>query len=454
MATKPKAQALTPNTADILNAIRNNASANYQANVPYAVSGNMDTLRAIGSVITSYEGIRNEFVGALMNRIARVIVTSKSYQNPWAMFKKGIVDYGETVEEVFVNLAKPFEYDPERAEQTVFKRELPDVRSAFHVMNYQKFYKVTISDDQLRQAFLSWEGVTDLIARITEQLYNGANYDEFLTMKYLLARRLLSGLMHVTTVNNPTDKQGYLDAVSEIKGVSNSMEFLSSKYNLMGVYNATPKDDQYLIISAAMDAKLDVEVLASAFNMDKATFMGHRVLVDNFGELDTARLEILFADDPSYVPITEDEMTALNTISAVLVDKDFFMIFDNLLKFTENYNGEGLYWNYFWHVWKTFSVSPFANNTAFIAGTPSVTSVEVTPGTATAMPGMSVQFMANVTTENFAPQSVTWTSSNDAVTVGYDGRVTVPQGASGSVTITATSTFDTTKSASATLTIQ
>ena len=60
----------------------------------------------------------------------------------------------ETIEEIFVNIAKPFQFDPEVAENTVFKREIPDVRSAFHIMNYQKYYKATIQNDQLRQAFL------------------------------------------------------------------------------------------------------------------------------------------------------------------------------------------------------------------------------------------------------------------------------------------------------------
>ena len=32
-------------------------------------------------------------------------------------------------------------------------------------MNYQKYYKTTIQNDQLRQAFLSWQGITDLIAK-------------------------------------------------------------------------------------------------------------------------------------------------------------------------------------------------------------------------------------------------------------------------------------------------
>ena len=140
-----------------------------------------DSIREIGAVIMDYPALQNEFLSALVNRIGRVILTSKSYDNPWAMFKKGMLEFGESIEEVFVNIAKPFQYDPQIAESNVFKREIPDVRSAFHIMNYQKFYKATISNDQLRQAFLTIDGITDLIAKIVDAMYTGANYDEFQT---------------------------------------------------------------------------------------------------------------------------------------------------------------------------------------------------------------------------------------------------------------------------------
>ena len=451
MSTKPQVLTLTNSSVDILNVIRENATQNYRDYVPKATA-DADSIRQIGAVIMDYPNLQNEFLSALVNRIGRVLITSKMYSNPWAMFKKGLLEFGETIEEIFVNIAKPFQFDQAVAESEVFKREIPDVRAAFHIMNYQKFYKATISNDQLRQAFLSWEGITDLIAKIVDAMYTGANYDEFLTMKYLLARHILDG--HMYPVEIPAvSTENMKTIVSDIKGISNAMEFLSTEYNLTGVATHTPKADQYMLINSKFDAVMDVEVLASAFNMEKAEFLGKRVLVDSFGKLDIARLSDLFKDDPTYIEPTSDELTALDKIPAVIVDKDWFMIFDNYQNFTEQYNGQGLYWNYWYHVWKTFSVSPFANNALFIPGTPSVTSVTVTPATATVTKGQSIQLNAKVETENFAPQSVTWSSDSDNATVDASGKVTLTSEATETINITAKSTYDPSKTGKCVITV-
>lgn len=451
MATTPKVVTLTNSSVDILNAIRNNATQNYRDYVPKATP-DADSIRQIGAIIMDYPALQNEFLSALVNRIGRVLITSKMYDNPWAFFKKGLLEFGESVEEIFVNIAKPFQFDPAVAETNVFKREIPDVRAAFHIMNYQKYYKATISNDQLRQAFLSWQGISDLIAKIVDAMYTGANYDEFQTMKYMLARHILDG--HMYPVEIPTVETANMKSiVSVVKGVSNKFTFLSPNYNLAGVQTYTAKNDQYMLINSQFDATMDVEVLASAFNMDKAEFSGRRVLVDSFGSLDTARLAELFAGDSTYQEISSDELEALDAIPAVLVDRNWFMIFDNFYNFTEQYNGEGLYWNYWYHVWKTFSVSPFANNALFIPGTPSVTSVTVSPGSATVAAGQSVQLSANVVTTNFAPKSVTWTVNSEYATVDNSGKVTVlsTAPASTNITVTATSTYDTGKKGTATV---
>lgn len=452
MPTKPKVVTLTNSSVDILNVIRNNATQNYRDYVPKATA-DADSIREIGAVIMDYPSLQNEFLSALVNRIGRVLITSKMYDNPWTMFKKGLLEFGETVEEIFVNIAKPFQFDPSVAESTVFKREIPDVRSAFHIMNYQKYYKSTIQNDQLRQAFLSWEGITDLIAKIVDAMYTGANYDEFQTMKYMLAKRILNGQLYPITI--PTVQTDNMkDIVTTIKGASNKFEFMSSKYNLAGVQTHTKKSDQYLLVNSKFDAQMDVEVLASAFNMDKAEFAGHRVLVDSFGDLDIDRLNLLFEDDPTYTEIGDADLKALDAIPAIIVDRDYFMIFDNFYNFTEQYNGEGLYWNYWYHVWKTFSISPFANNALFIPGTPAVTSVTVSPATANVSAGQKVQLSAVVQTTDFAPQSVTWSvTTGENVTVNQSGLVTIGSGASGEVVITATSTYDSEKTGTATLTV-
>lgn len=453
MATKPQNVSLNRSSVDILNAIRNSASANYQNYVP-AATADAASIKAIGNVIMTYPALQNEYLTALINRIGLVLVTSKSYQNPWSMFKKGILEFGETIEEVFVNIAKPFQYDPAVAETKVFAREIPDVRAAFHIMNYQKFYKATIQNEQLRQSFLSWDGVSDMIAKIVDSMYTAANYDEFQVMKYMLAKHLLAG--HLTPVTIDTVSSANMKSIiSTIKGVSNNFEFMSTKYNLTGVANYSNKNDQFIIVNADFDASMDVEVLAAAFNMDKADFMGHRVMIDSFGSLDDTRLNQLFADDSSYTAITEAEKTALNEIPAIIVDREWFMIFDNLANFTENYNGEGLYWNYWYHVWKVFSVSPFANAAAFVPGTPTVTSVSVSPATATVAKGQSIQLTATVVTTNFASQAVNWTlSATEGATITPEGLLTIASDFSGtSITVTATSVADATKTATSTITV-
>ena len=454
MPVKPKIRTLTTSAADILNVIRNNASVDYRNYVPKADANDVESVRTIGAIIMDYPALQNEFLNALVNRIGRVMLTSKMYSNPIAFFKKGVLEYGESIEEIFVNIAKVQEFNPEIAEQEVFKRVVPDVRAAFHIMNYQKFYKATVTQEQLKQAFLSWDGVTDLIARIVDSMYTGANYDEFLVMKYLLARHILDGRVYPVTVPTVTAENAKA-IITTVKGVSNKLTFMNSEYNPAAVRTFTEKTDQYMIVNSVFDATMDVNVLASAFNMDKAEFLGHRVLIDGFGDLDVARLGEIFAGDPTYNEPSKEELAALNAIPAVIVDKDWFMVFDMLTQFTEQYNGQGLYWNYFYHVWKTFSVSPFANSVLFVPGTPSVTSVTVSPTTATVQKGGSVSLSAVVATEYFAPQTVVWTSSADDVNVSAAGVVTVDADAkSTSATITATSAFDSTKKATCTVTVK
>ena len=451
MATRPKVKTLTNSAVDVLNVIRNNASVDFRNYVPIATP-DADSIRTIGAIIMDYPSLQNEFLSALVNRIGLVIITSKMYSNPLSVLKKGVLEHGETIEEIFVNIAKPFTFNPEEAEDKQYKREIPDVRSAFHILNYKKFYKVTISDDQLRQAFLSWAGISDLIAKIVDSMYTAAEYDELEVTKYMLARQILDGRVYAVTIPEVTTPN-MKSVVSTVKGMSNKFTFKNPNYNVAGVKTHTLKNEQYIIMNANFDATMDVEVLASAFNMDKAQFMGNRLMIDGFGTLDTTRLAELFAGDSTYKEISQTELEALDKIPCILIDKDYAQIYDNMYKMTENYNGQGLYWNYFYHTWKTFSVSPFSQAVVFVPAVPSVTSVTVTPSTATVSVGQTVQLTAKVVTENFAPQTVTWTSDSEFATVTASGKVTILEGATGTITITAKSTFNSEVTGQSVLTI-
>lgn len=361
MAKRIASSTLNATTLDILNVIRQNASYDYQQNVP--VVDKASDIPKVGEVIYGTPAFSNQFINALVNRIAIVRVQSATFNNPYSILKKGYLEFGETVEDIFVSIAKAVDYTPEKASEREFKRTLPDIRSAFHTMNWRVMYPVTIQDEDLRQAFLSVDGVTDLIAKIVDSVYTAAEYDEFLLFKYLLIKAISHGKMKPAAIDSDTDLTA--SAVA-FRSASNILPFMSSEYNEANVKTNTPKSRQIIFMDAKFNAQYDVNVLASAFNMDKADFMGRLFLIDNWTDFDNERFDIIRANSDGIEEITSAELALLNDVKAALLDENWFQVYDNNNKFTEQYVASGLYWNYFYHVWKTVSSSPFANAIVFV----------------------------------------------------------------------------------------
>lgn len=360
MARRIANSTLNASTIDILNVIRQNASYDYQQNVPEVATVN--DIPKVGEIIYGTPAFANQFINALVNRIAIVRVQSATFNNPYSILKKGYIEYGETVEDIFVSIAKAVDFNAEKAAKREFQRTIPDVRSAFHVMNWRVMYPVTIQDEDLRQAFLSIEGVQNLIAKIVDAVYTAAEYDEFLLFKYLLIKAISHGKMYPTSIGAGADLS---EAAVQFRGTSNLLPFMSSDYNEAGVKTNTPKERQVIFMDAMFNAQFDVNVLASAFNMDKADFMGRLFLIDNWTDFDNERFDIIRANSDGIEEVTADELALLANVKAVILDDNWFQVYDNNNKFTEKYVASGLYWNYFYHTWKTVSNSPFANAVVF-----------------------------------------------------------------------------------------
>lgn len=147
----------------------------------------LGTLKAAGAAILSNPNLKNQFLTNIFNRIGKVIYTNNTFFNPWKFFKAGILELGESVEDIFVQMATPHTYDAQEAETNWIKQEIPDVRATLYTLNYQGFYKQTIRERDLSNAFLSWNGLYDLVERIMRAIYTAANNDEFDAMKYLIA---------------------------------------------------------------------------------------------------------------------------------------------------------------------------------------------------------------------------------------------------------------------------
>ena len=359
---------LNASTLDILNVIRQNASYDYQSSVPEVTQAS--DIPRVGEIIYGTPAFANQFLNALVNRIALVRAQSAVFNNPYSRLKKGYLEFGETVEDIFVNIARVVEYTPEKGEAREFKRTLPDVKSAFHVMNWRVMYPVTIQDEDLRLAFLSMEGVQNLIAQIVDSVYTAAEYDEFLLFKFLLVKAISHGKMKPISIGDGSDPK---DAAVAFRGTSNLLPFMSSEYNASAVKTTTPKERQIIFMDALYNGDFDVNVLSSAFNMEKADFMGRLYLIDNWTEFDNDRFEVIRANSDGLEEVTAAELALLADVKAVLIDENWFQVYDNQNKFTEKYVASGLYWNYFYHVWKTISSSPFANAVVFVTSSATIT---------------------------------------------------------------------------------
>lgn len=424
---------LNASTIDILNVIRQNADAQYQANIP-VVTQESD-IPKVGEILYGYPALANQFINALVNRIAQVRVKSAQFNNAYASLKKGFLEFGETVEEVFVNITKARGFSVEKAPAREFKRTMPDVKSAFHVMNYRVQYPITIQKQDLKRAFLSISGVEDLIAKIVGSVNVAAEYDEFLLFKYLIIKGVSHGKMYPVEF----DTSDLKNAAEAFRGYSNQLTFMSDKYNSAHVKTTTPKNDQYIFMDAMFNAQYDVNVLASAFNMDKTTFMGKLNLIDDFTTFDNDRFSEIMADSTAMETVTDTELALMQNVKAILLDGEWFQIYDELSEFSETFVASGLYWNYFYNVWKTISTSPFSNAIVFVGGSADITlpdtvTVEVTNKDVSEM-GTVLTLTPNFESAALHNTSCKFVQTSAAVTAGIGvqpyGAYLIPANASG-----------------------
>lgn len=453
------------NDAELLSYIIN-VTPELREEIDLPVQG--ESIAPIGKIIVSNERYKNAFLNTI-NLIGLTVIDRVSWENPWRVFTdRGRINFGQTVRELFVEMAKVYDYQSTVDNPTNFLANVvPDVFNYLHELNFQKYYKTTTSDEEIAMAFTEEGQLMDLIEKIVRSLYVGYEYDMYIVSKYMLCRRILDGTV------TPVEIDGYAsltsrDRVSAIKNVSNLMTFLSPNYNPAGVHVASSFDDQILIMNTDFQADYDTSVLATSYFMNEAQFKTNYALIDGFNNHDTARLLEVLGDQ--YVAFTEGELTALANIPCVIIDRQWFQVYTYSLdnasdpagdgtRRTSFFNPETLRNNHWLHAWKVFSTSPFMNAAVFTKDvTPAVTAVSVSPSTAVVTPGQSLKLSASVTAAGFANKAVQWsvtTSTEGAkASIKQDGTLTIDKDTPGqaSFTVTAKSVYNTSVSGTATVT--
>lgn len=436
-----------------------------------------EDLAPIGKVIVNNERYKNAFINAI-NVIGLTMIDRNYWEDPWENFtNNGYLEFGDSAREMAVDIADVFDYnyystDPDHFLENV----VPNVYEYIHPLNYQKFYKVTTSDEQMAMAFSNEGGILALIDEIISSLYEGYKYDKYIVNKYMLCRRIIDGTVTPVYIADYATKSAR-ERVAAMKNISNLMTFRNPNYNPAGLRIATPFANQIMIMNTDFEASMTTEVLATSFFLNEAEMKSRLALADGFGNHDSARLAEVLGSQ--YSSFTSDDLTALATIPACIIDDEWFQnktyaldgrvgseiegVMSNAnggIRRTSFFNPETLRNNHWLHYWGIKSTSPFKQAVVFTTTQPNVTAVDVSPSSATLAKGQAgtLKFTATVTTAGFANKAVTWsvddTSAADGVSISQDGVLSVSSTTSvDSITVKATSVFKKTVNDTSTVTM-
>ena len=368
---KPKNTKLSTSSFNILNAIRNDIGGEFRQMTPLVE--NESDAKEYGLYVTGSGDARNAFMNGLINRIADQWCKIRNYDNSLKRFKKGMLGAGEVIENIWVGLVMPEGYTHSVSQPgDVYKTNDPTNVVTFHPVNSKLVYEITTNDSELSMAFVSDGAMYDLVSRIVGRLTDSAEWDEYIMTKYVLARAILANPSAVKSVSELTAANAD-SVVTSMKEVSNDMRFMNTNYNVAGVATHTPVESQVFFMTAKSSAVIDVNSLASAYNLTYKQFLGQQEMLNRFdftdAELD--RLNTIMTETaaaglvPGYTQFTDEEKKTLSHIVAATVDEEFFMIFDKLYQTTAVFDQKHLNTNTYLHAWKVYSYNPFANSVFF-----------------------------------------------------------------------------------------
>ena len=326
------------------------------------VDDNTD-IAAFGTPILNNTPVMNEFMNRLVNRIVYTSFENKYFNNPLQILEGDRIPLGYAGQEIYVNPAKGRKYDVNDFAGLLVKYEA-DVKVQYTSVNMDLQYPVTVPRHKLKQAFVSWDSLDNFVMELSNSLYNGAYIDEFRFTKGLVSAAYSSNQVQYRTISAVSSEATAKTFVQTARELFLNMQLPSTEYNAwskVGGYGkeiltySRPEDIVFLIRNDVR-AYLDVNVLAEAFNMDKADLLGRIIPIDNFDQYDDNGTKIFDG----------------SAIIGFIGDSSWFRIKRQDMYLDEFYNANNRTWQYYLNLTKMYNYSLFANGIVLCTSAPSV----------------------------------------------------------------------------------
>ena len=439
----PQKTTVSEQSFAILNAIRNESDI-FRTSTPLVQ--NASDAKAFGEFVTGAGRYKELFWGILINRIALTLASGREFKNKLARFRRGKLNLGDIVQNVWVGLTLPVGWTSDvNNPGDVYAVNKPDAKVSMSCVNTKLSYSTSNNDVELSYAFTTEGGLFDMVSKIVERLMTSEHWDDYIMMKWVMAKNLIANPDAVVGMGEALTSQATADNLTAaMKEVVNDYPFMKTKYNEAHVQAPCPVEEIVFISTSKSRAKLDVYALSKAFNLTYEQFLGNEVQIDSFGFDDDELvrlyniLDIQVADGllPAYTPFTDAELAYLQQITGAVIDQDWFMNWDRVYEMNSVYDARHLNNNTWLTIHRIYSYNPFANCTYFTeAAEPTVS---LNKSTTTIAAG-SNETLTATKTPNDSSVTVTWSSSDTAVaTVTSAGKVTGV--AAGTAVITAKAT--------------
>lgn len=416
-----------------LNEIRKTSIENgtlYHKQVP--VVDVTTSITAFGQPILETPIVANEFISALVNRIAYTAIIEKKFNNPLNQLKGEEIPLGYAGQSIYVNPAQGREYDVNDF-AGILTRYSADVKVEYNVKNIDRQYPVSITRQELKKAFVSWDALESFIGSLVNSLYNGLYITQYETTKGLIASAYQTNTAVVETVSALSSADAYKALVKKLREIFLNMQLPSQKYNAwfkiggegrpVNIWNEA--DDTVLLIRNDVLSSVDVEVLASAFNMDRANFLGRVIGIDTFDQYNEDGTKVFDGSN----------------IIAFIGDRRWFKINEQETFIDQWYNANNRVWNYYLNYVAQYGYSFFANGVIIALANPTVTTTALsfTADSANVAVGKKIKCRVKATPKG-ANSTVTFTSGDtDIFTVTkIDNQLVEVTGvANGTETLTA-----------------
>lgn len=219
----------------------------------------------------------------MAEKFAKQIILGVESVNPLSWIKKGNIENGTKIEEAVVELAESSEWVSEN--QTGANLNAPaypkiDVQY-FEEWNGKQFKK-TVSDDQIAKALMKGMSDMDVAGKIVSSLTEGEGYEDYAECKGLL----VSGIGAGNIVKYAETVEVGASLITTIKNLTDDFQFVNKNYCKIASASGstfktrTPFERLRLIMPYTVYNKLNVEVLASLYNLSKAELLSKITLID------------------------------------------------------------------------------------------------------------------------------------------------------------------------------